>query len=110
MLKDPSKEFTYDEILTAFEGCFDLGAWRAEHARDKEAVIFIGNTGAGKSTTINYLLGCEMESISKKEAGLKGIGRYVRTRVASAHVCSLYLARLTRHFLLVFLLCGAMHN
>ena len=31
-----------------------------EPLRDKDAVFFCGDTGTGKSTTINFLLGCEM--------------------------------------------------
>ena len=33
---------------------------RVEPLKAKDAVFFVGNTGTGKSTTINFLLGCEM--------------------------------------------------
>jgi 50S ribosome-binding GTPase len=36
------------------------GAKRAEEIVGKNAVIVIGNTGAGKSTWLNYLMGCRM--------------------------------------------------
>lgn len=34
---------------------------KIEPAQGKDIMLVIGNTGAGKSTLINYLLGCEME-------------------------------------------------
>jgi hypothetical protein len=36
------------------------GAKRAEEVVGKDAVIVLGNTGAGKSTWLNYLMGCHM--------------------------------------------------
>lgn len=45
---------------------FSVGA----DATGKDIVLVIGNTGAGKSTTINYLLGCPM--VAKKQ-GARGV-------------------------------------
>lgn len=36
------------------------GISHAEIARNKDVVLILGNTGSGKSTIINYLLGCAM--------------------------------------------------
>jgi len=41
---------------------------KTESAKDKEIVLFVGNTGAGKTTTINYLLGSRM--IVKERFGM----------------------------------------
>lgn len=35
---------------------------KIKSAEKKEMVLVIGNTGAGKSTTVNYLLGCELQA------------------------------------------------
>ena len=40
-------------------------------------VIVIGNTGAGKSTLVNYLLGCDMIQKTPKELGIKGLQKLV---------------------------------
>jgi hypothetical protein len=45
------------DLITMY--VFD-GAKRAEEIVGKNAVIVIGNTGAGKSTWLNYLMGCRM--------------------------------------------------
>ena len=37
-----------------------FAAAQAEQARGKSVVVFLGNTGSGKSTTINYLAGLPM--------------------------------------------------
>jgi putative ribosome biogenesis GTPase RsgA len=39
---------------------FEEGISKILNAESKDGVIVIGNTGAGKSTLINYLLGCKM--------------------------------------------------
>ena len=43
--------------------CVALGREQASRAEGGAAVAVIGNTGAGKSTFVNYLHGCEMESV-----------------------------------------------
>ncbi len=82
-LSNPGKVLTLEESLAVISNCLDIGEERAKAAIDKELVMFIGNTGAGKSTSINYLAGCTMERISKKKAGLEGIGKIVRVKEGS---------------------------
>ena len=45
--------------------CVAMGREQAKSAENGAAVAIIGNTGAGKSTFVNYLHGCKMESVSK---------------------------------------------
>ena len=79
-LADASKVLNVQERLDCIGNCIDIGIARAEHARGCRAVIFVGNTGAGKSTTVNYLVGCEMESVKKKDIGIKESGRVIRVK------------------------------
>ena len=51
-------------------GCIDYGVAQAKRASGQDLVIVIGNTGAGKSTFVNLLEGCELEMLTKLEAGL----------------------------------------
>lgn len=43
----------------------------------KDAVVVLGNTGAGKSTTINYLFGCRMQKFKPQEIGFYGLKKVV---------------------------------
>ena len=49
--------------------CVALGTAQAKKAKDRDVLMVIGNTGAGKSTLVNYLAGCTMEMVSRKDAG-----------------------------------------
>mgnify|MGYP001799940164 CR=1 FL=1 len=71
-LKDPSYELSKEESVDLLMTCIAYGEANARKARDKELIIVIGNTGAGKSTFVNYLAGCEMMLKSPKSAGTKG--------------------------------------
>jgi len=42
----------------------ELGKKQIEKVKNKNIIIFMGNTGSGKSTLVNYIHGCEMEEIS----------------------------------------------
>ena len=83
-LNDPGAHLTLDDQLALLHHCIEMGEVQATNVDKRKAVIFIGNTGAGKSTAVNYLLGCEMESVRKRDVGLAGNGRIVRVKPGSA--------------------------
>ena len=60
-LEDPKKSFTPSDQIKLLTDCVRYGRVNAEAMSGKDAVIILGNTGAGKSTFINYLAGCELE-------------------------------------------------
>jgi hypothetical protein len=57
--------------------CLQQGTERAQQAKGMNVVFVIGNTGAGKSTFINYLCGCEMVEKKRKDLGMKGGGKVI---------------------------------
>ena len=58
------------ELLSA---CMAIGRTQAKNAIGKDAIVVIGNTGAGKSTFVNYLAGCKLEMRKAKDIGLTGV-------------------------------------
>ena len=76
-LKNPHKELSLEDSIGLLVQCIKQGLIEAEKAKGKEIVIFIGNTGAGKSTAVNYLYGCEMELKKPKDLGIKGFEKVV---------------------------------
>ena len=71
-LKDPHVPLTVEQQIECLCSCVSVGAARALKASEKSVLIVIGNTGAGKSTFVNYVHGCPMESF-KTEKGKKAI-------------------------------------
>jgi len=69
-LKNPKKELTIEESIGLLIHCISQGQIEAKKAEEKDVIIFIGNTGAGKSTTVNYLYGCKMQLQSAEELGI----------------------------------------
>jgi energy-coupling factor transporter ATP-binding protein EcfA2 len=61
-LNDPDAVLTSNQSIALVNHCATLGEHNAVQAADKEVLIVLGNTGAGKSTTVNYLMGCEMKA------------------------------------------------
>ena len=59
-LRDPGAVLTPNQSITLLNHCAELGEQNAATATEKTVSIFVGNTGAGKSTTINALMGCRM--------------------------------------------------
>ena len=76
-LRDPNKQISLENSINLLLHCVQLGDEEAIKAKDKEIVIFIGNTGSGKSTTINFIYGCSMVLKTPKELGVKGIKKLV---------------------------------
>lgn len=76
-LKEPSAKLSSTESIALLTHCIQLGKLEAEKARGKDLIVFIGNTGAGKSTFVNYLYGCTMQRVQPQSLGLEGTGRIV---------------------------------
>ena len=59
-----------DDSLAVLTACIGIGVGRAEEkALGKTAVMVVGNTGAGKSTFVNYIMGCELETVNLRVKG-----------------------------------------
>ena len=71
-LRNPHQELSIDESIELLTTCVKYGNERAQNLQGKEGVIVIGNTGAGKSTMVNYLAGCTMELKSPDELEIEG--------------------------------------
>jgi energy-coupling factor transporter ATP-binding protein EcfA2 len=67
-LEDPECVLSESESIELLTSCVATGVEHAEQVKDKEAVIVIGDTGVGKSTFINYLLGCTMVEKALEDA------------------------------------------
>jgi len=48
------------DSVAILQECIGYGKIPAEAANGKDLVIVVGHTGSGKSTTINYLVGCDI--------------------------------------------------
>ena len=76
-LAHPNQVLDPRESIDLLLYCLSYSQEHAQKSAGKDAVIVIGNTGAGKSTTVNYLVGCEMIEKSPRELGIKGISKLV---------------------------------
>ena len=76
-LADPTYSLNESESIALLMSCVSNGVKNAKKIAGKDAVIVLGNTGAGKSTFVNYLLGCDMIQKTPKELGIKGLKKVV---------------------------------
>jgi energy-coupling factor transporter ATP-binding protein EcfA2 len=76
-LKNPKMELSVEESVQVVSTCLGKGRTTALKIDGEDAVFIIGNTGAGKSTFINYLCGRKMAERKKKELGMKGTGKVI---------------------------------
>jgi hypothetical protein len=72
LLANPAQELDVDEQISCLLACVAQGRRQAVGARGKGAVVVIGNTGAGKSSFINYLHGCAFERVKAAVRALPG--------------------------------------
>jgi energy-coupling factor transporter ATP-binding protein EcfA2 len=72
-LANPKEELSAADSVTLVNYCASLGAQSAAQVAGKEVVAVVGNTGSGKSTFLNYLLGCKMQLKNPRELGLPGM-------------------------------------
>jgi energy-coupling factor transporter ATP-binding protein EcfA2 len=82
-LNNPQEELTPNQSIALVNHCAMLGEQNAAPAANKEVLMVLGNTGTGKSTTLNYLMGCEMKLAKLSELGLKGVKKVVVVNPAS---------------------------
>jgi len=61
-LSNPHAALTPNQSISLVNHCATLGEHNAAPATGKEVLMVLGNTGAGKSTTVNYLMGCKMKT------------------------------------------------
>jgi hypothetical protein len=76
-LRDSEAVLTPNQSITLLSHCAELGEQDAALAAEKTVSIFAGNTGAGKSTTLNALLGCQMKVVRSRELGLPGARKMI---------------------------------
>jgi hypothetical protein len=72
-LDNPQVELTSSQSISLIEYCAQLGEENATHANDKEVTLVLGNTGVGKSTFLNCLMGCEMKLVKPSELNIAGL-------------------------------------
>ena len=68
-LENPQLQLNADQQLEVLEACIAAGKQQAVRATDKQLVMVIGNTGAGKSTLVNYLHGCQNSDGASQDDG-----------------------------------------
>ena len=71
--EDPMCALTTEERIQLLGMYIDEGVRNAQKLVGKEAVVVLGNTGAGKSTFLNYFMGCTMVEQDPEELGLVGL-------------------------------------
>lgn len=59
-LSNPSSPLSFEDSIKLLVGCIKKGQKSAEKMLGKSGLVVIGNTGAGKSTAVNYLAGCTL--------------------------------------------------
>ena len=72
-LANPNQELSTTESTALMQYCSELGQQNAAATTDKEAVTILGGTGAGKSTSVNFWVGCDMVLKTPEELEEMGI-------------------------------------
>jgi energy-coupling factor transporter ATP-binding protein EcfA2 len=72
-LANPNRELSPTQRISLVNHCATLGQQNAAATTDREAVTILGETGTGKSTSINHWMGCRMELRTLEELEEMGI-------------------------------------
>jgi hypothetical protein len=101
-LADPELELSSTQSISLIEHCAQLGEQNAARVAGEDILVALGNAGVGKSATINYLMGCEMELVRPSEVGLGGRTRVVVVAPTSSRpeIVSIMHEETSRVFLL----------
>ena len=78
-LNQPEQKLTVEQSVECLRAYLTIGVQEAKKAVGKQLIFFLGNTGSGKSTMVNYLHGCTMESIKLP----KVLGKVIRVNPES---------------------------
>ena len=65
-LTNPNAQMSAEQKLGLLMHCIDMGGAAASKAGGKHGVMWVGNTGSGKSTKINILHKCTMKRYFKR--------------------------------------------
>lgn len=76
-LEDKNYQLTSEQSLALLMECINRGEREAVQATGKELVMVIGNTGAGKSTLVNYLSGCTMQRVNPRDLRIASLANTV---------------------------------
>ena len=71
-LNNPQTELTPTQSVFLLGHCVALGEQNAATVANKSAITTLGETGIGKSTSINYWMGCDMVLRTPEALGLQG--------------------------------------
>lgn len=66
LLKKEPESRTLDERIELFDYLVKKGKEEVKKSENKDIVLVLGNTGAGKSLLINFLYGCTMKEVDGK--------------------------------------------
>lgn len=80
-LVNPSFVLTPEQSIAIISAGIEQGEREAEKVRNQEVIFCIGSTGSGKSTFINRLYGCQMESIESHVVGINKENSFSETVV-----------------------------
>ena len=66
-LANSDRELNTNDSIRLLHYCTQLGTEAAAPAAGKKVTLFMGNSGVGKSTALNALLGCRMQRVKSNE-------------------------------------------
>ena len=72
-LNEPRAELTPTRSVSLLGHCVELGRQNATAVANKSAITILGETGTGKSTSINYWMGCDMVLKTPEELEAMGV-------------------------------------